>query len=496
MPKETIILNSAHAMIMSHKPEILKMAQINEKLRDEPQEISQFGLFDNSTPNYTTYYPDVNAEDLQPKDSEFVEPVFRMLSNVTVHARFNPIYFPVDVLKASMHKIVGQTVNIDHEMAVGNAIGTVKSVEWQDSYKSKGVTIPAGFNAVLKIDGKSNPRIARGIMMDPPSIHANSVTVTVAWKQSHENMESNEFYQKLGTFDDKGKLIQKIATEITGFHETSLVSHGADPFAQKLDKDGKIVLPEYAKDRYPLAEKQLSYHSVDWKDIISNEYGETIMNSTSSYKGNNYNNYEQIKNSEKMKELLKFLETLFGLEAESLTEENVQEKLVGIDFAALKAKAEKADEPITILDLTGVEEIENEINTLRKFKENIPEDLEAQMALAQTGKTAIDNLRADTTRLYRLAAGEGKEDANILAMIESTDYKTLQSLHKQYDEATEEKFGFTCQDCGSHDVTRASASTGDGEEDDKTPKGREEVIDHFTGVNKVELPSWMKSKDD
>ena len=86
---------------------------------------------------------------------------------------------------------------------------------------------------------------------------------------------------------------------------------------------------------------------------------------------------------------------------------------------------------------------------------------------------------------------EGKEDATILALIESADYKTLQSLHKQYDKATEGEFNFTCTDCGSHNVTRASADPNQ-EGEEAINKDAQEVIDGFTGVGKVKLPSWMK----
>ena len=93
--------------------------------------------------------------------------------------------FNRDVLKKSMQMLIGQTINIDHEIAVGNAIGAVSEVFWQPAYKTKsGIEVPAGINAVLKIDGKSNPRIARGVMMDPPSIHSNSVTVRFKWEPS------------------------------------------------------------------------------------------------------------------------------------------------------------------------------------------------------------------------------------------------------------------------------------------------------------------------
>src|SRR5690554_2420742 len=94
---ETIRLVAGHSIIMSHLPNVLSLGNVSNKLSTNPsQVIESFGLFDSSTPNYTTYYPDVTEEDLKPKDSDFIEPVFRMLSNTVVHQHYNPIEFPED----------------------------------------------------------------------------------------------------------------------------------------------------------------------------------------------------------------------------------------------------------------------------------------------------------------------------------------------------------------------------------------------------------------
>lgn len=61
-------------------------------------------------------------------------------------------------------------------------------------------------------------------------------------------MEDGEFYQKLGTYDSKGEMVRRIVTEVVRYLETSLVSHGADSFAQKIGSDGKIVNPTFAKE--------------------------------------------------------------------------------------------------------------------------------------------------------------------------------------------------------------------------------------------------------
>ena len=495
MPKkkniDSIVLGSGHAIILGHTPAKLGIDKIYKVIEEHPQDIEQFGLFDTASPNYTTYYPDVTAEDLKPKPDEFIEPLFRMLSNVTVHAKYNPINFPEDVLKKSMKKLVGQTINIDHEWAVGNAIGSIKSVAWQEAYKDGSITIPAGVNAIMKIDGKSNPRIARGIMMEPPSIHSNSVTVSFEWVKSHPEMDDESFWSKLGSYDKKGNLIQRVATNIIAYHETSLVGHGADPFAQKI-KDGKIINPKYAKDRYPLndnlPEGAESYSFMDWKQFDGTGF---ISNSTIPEESNNeYNN--NIENKKNMDEILRMLETIWGLEVDSLTKENYQSTIEGLKSQSdgFKAKAEKAPEEIVIGKFTGKEAIEGEITRLQTIAKDVPEDLADQLVLAADGKILIEKLRTDTNRLYKLTLKDKQtEDPNLLAVIVGADYKTLESLHKQYDELAEDEFELTCTDCKGHNITRASAEAGDGKGGAAGPiiKDTEEVINKFTGSQPAKM---------
>ena len=192
MPISELTLGSGHSIMLGNKPKQLSDEELFSKFFEASKvndTIDSYGLF-GSDLNYNTYYPGVTKEDFEPKDSEFIEPVYRLLSEAIVSKYWPTDFSQNNVLKKSMNMLVGQTVNCDHETSVGNAIGTVKSVYWQPAYKDEttGLMIPAGINGVLKIDAKSNPRIARGVMMDPPSIHSNSVTVRFKWKNPTQNM--------------------------------------------------------------------------------------------------------------------------------------------------------------------------------------------------------------------------------------------------------------------------------------------------------------------
>lgn len=180
----TIMLGNVPDPVMGDKGHLLKLSDNILAWRGTTRESVETYGFWGSDIDYNTYYPDLKLEDLKPKDGEFINPMFRLLSATIVSKNYNPTDFSrPGVLKASMPLLLGQTVNCDHSTDIGNAIGAVSKVTWQEAYKAEnGFMIPAGINGVLKIDGKANPRIARGILMDPPSIHSNSVTVQFKWE--------------------------------------------------------------------------------------------------------------------------------------------------------------------------------------------------------------------------------------------------------------------------------------------------------------------------
>ena len=162
----------SHSLFIGHKPEGVSCEEgLCENILSEatPESVASFGLFGGNN-NMNTFYPGIEASDWTPKDSDFIQPVYRALSETIVSQYGIPIDFSRNgVLKASMKLLLAQTVNTNHETETENAIGSVSKVFWQEATKLSGVKVPAGINAVFKIDAKSNPRIARGILMDPPS---------------------------------------------------------------------------------------------------------------------------------------------------------------------------------------------------------------------------------------------------------------------------------------------------------------------------------------
>lgn len=454
---DSLVIGSGHTIMAGYIPTSIEPQTFSENFykwaKTSKESVSQFGFWGGEI-DYNTYYPDLKPEELTPKDEEFIEPMFRLLSATIVSKNWNPTDFGQNgVLKASMRMLLGQTVNCDHETNIGNAIGAVSQVIWQDNYKDGSFVIPAGINGILKIDGKANPRIARGILMDPPSIHSNSVTVQFKWDKSHPNMEDNEFYQKLGTYDSKGVMIRRIVTEVVRYLETSLVSHGADAFAQKIGDDGKIINPNFAKRTWASYEeyrddKSKQYFFYDTKTDLAlfSENNDTSQ----SYDDNQGN---QNPNNKDMNELQKFLERIFGKDCLTLAEGTEMNEETA--FAAIQELVNSRN-----TFQTTVDNLTTEKTSLTEQVTNLNAEVANLKEMAQVGKNHIASLRQNAVATYKKLMGD-KADETIVTMLnaETTGMVTLISLTKDYQARLEEKFPMTCAKCGSHDVSRASSAT-------------------------------------
>ena len=475
---DSMTIDSGHTMMANYLPDTIDLTQFNENFykwaKPTPETIAQFGLF-GSELNYNTYYPELNLEDLNPEEDEFIQPVFRLLSATIVSKGWNPTDFSQNgVLKASMGLLLGQTVNTDHSTDIGNAIGSVAQVSWQEAYTDAGIKIPAGINGVLKIDGKANPRIARGILMEPPSIHSNSVTVQFAWEQSHPKMDKADFYQKLGTYDEKGELIRRMVTEVVRYHETSLVSHGADPYAQKITQDGKLNNPIFANRTYNSFkeyedDKNKIYCYYDCKSYSNNAEEDNTsefnnINEEPKIEDNPNNNNQ--KTTQMNEELLAFIASLFGNGMLELAEgqEASQELAVQTIQQLIASRGE---------DATTIQNLTTERDSLSERVTNLEAQVNTLSAQAEVGKTYLTQLREEAVEVYRKLMGDSVDETIInMLSAETTGINTLKSLMKDYTQRLEEKFPMKCQKCGSHDVSRASSTAENSEdhsvEDEKT----------------------------
>ena len=483
-----MILGAGHSIMIPHAPVI--PTGFSEKFFDaaktNKESLSKFGLFSNI--DYNTFFPDVQPKDFNPEKDEFIEPIFRLLSNCIVSKNYNPTEFPADVLKASMPLLVGQTVNCDHETNIGNAIGSVVDVFWQEAYKTAdGQEIPAGINGKLKIDAKANPRIARGINMDPPSIHSNSVTVQFEWKPSHDFENPWEFWDRLGTYDENGQMIRRIATRIISYKETSLVSHGADPFAQLLDNKGKIINPGYASSVYnSFSEVIKEKVSSSCSAVSTTDYkalGEVaVMHNTSINinKGEQPSPVDKNQNKNIMnKELQEFLEKLFGESMLSLAEGSS----ASVELVLTEVKKLVQDKKDLSIQLT---EAQKNASTLQEKVTNLENDAKENTSFIEMGKNHLKEVREATLASYKKISGEEKIDTHIVNLIENTaSLDLLISLKSTYDAQLEEKFPLHCADCGSHNINRASSVSQEEHSGKKTTaKSDEEILNELAEKNR------------
>ena len=461
---DSMRIGQGHTILAGYIPQSVGAQAFNENYyawtKPTPESISQFGLF-GSDIDYNTYYPNLKAEELKPSSEDFIEPMFRLLSETIVSKNWNPTDFGHNgVLKASMKLLLGQTVNCDHETNIGNAIGSVSKVMWQEAYKDGAFIIPAGINGILKIDGKANPRIARGILMEPPSIHSNSVTVQFKWDKSHPQMEDNEFYQKLGTYDEKGNMVRRMVTEVVRYLETSLVSHGADSFAQKIGEDGKIINPTFAKRSWASYKEyeedtKKAYYFSDFKD-----YNDTQESFSDKSQIDNQEN----KNS--MNELEQFIESLVKEGVISFAEgtEANQENALVLLKGLVSSRSDLQ---------TQVDNLTTEKNALTDQIANKDAEIANLKEMATVGKNHIASLREEAVAAYKKLMGD-QVDETIVTMLnsETTGLATIISLKKDYEARLEEKFPLKCSNCGSTDVSRASSvkeeKTGTQENNDTT----------------------------
>lgn len=457
---DSMVIGSGHSIMMGHVPEVMSNEENVTKLvqnffawNNTNQESVQSLGFWGSDINYNTYYPDLKAEDLTPKDGEFIEPMFRLLSSTIVSKNWNPTDFGRNgALKASMKLLLGQTVNCDHETNIGNAIGSVSKVVWQDSYTEGNFTIPAGINGILKIDGKANPRIARGILMDPPSIHSNSVTVQFRWDKSHPDLSDNDFWEKLGTYDEKGNMVCRVVTDIIRYLETSLVSHGADTFAQKIGKDGKIINPEFAKRTWNSYSEYMEDESriYFFEDTKTYNYTEQKDDNTQV----NNNKEEQLNPKKMNEELKKFLEKLFGPNMLTLAEgkEMTQEEAISLIQTLVSDKASLSDQ---------IKTLTTEKDSLSEKVTNLETEVTSLKAMAEVGKDYISSLRENVIANYKKIQGDKfdeKDPVFVMLNSETTPLVTLTGLNKSYEQQLEEMFPMCCEECGSKSISRASSA--------------------------------------
>lgn len=484
-----------------------------EQVAEERQRAENFGLFEVTEPGVMD--PNTDPEDAVPSEEDYFRVPFRLLSETIVAAYTNRATDFSDAdLQGSMQKLVGKTVFAEHEGYVGNQLGVVESVEWQDEATDEnGVRIPAGIKGVLKLDGRANPKTVRSLLADPPEIYSASVTIDFHWEPSH-SLDSFDnlidFEDSIGSIDEEsGRMITRKVTDIVDYYEVSLIHLGADPFA-------KILTDEESPHNIDMSrirdEEGFSVGNMRGQEFRALHSSGTFR-ALHSYRLDKHSQTTPKNPSSMNKEAFQALISLMGydnenaaLEAfgiskvEELTKEHLakfrltSEKDGGGDTESLKKELEDKKKRVSELrasseklqsELEGKKEELQKLSTIGdKVKEElqiesdenftsteVAEQLHSMRLKAEKFDGRIEQLRKDTRDLYKKSLQEGSEpDQEMLEIIDQADPAKLQSLAKTFGDSATEKFSATCQECGSTKVSMRSSQESD--EGEKPTEGK------------------------
>jgi hypothetical protein len=359
-------------------PNISASDELIKKLRATGV-VSQFFRFGDGTQRKNDNFNFERVEDVLPKPEDYILVQFRAISKTLIDGYFLDFTMG-DVLKESTPLLLGQTVYPNHDFCdINNWLGSVSGVAWDDTGDQfEGV---AGINTEFKIDALMNPRIARGLLMDPPAIHSTSMTILFEFEFSHPDLvEQGRFWQLLGD-EVEGSIVRLIVTKVQEYWEASLVFQGADRYAKKIN-DGEDNTDEDFADMSAPPADQLP---------PANSNQEKTMKLT----------------DDKKKEL-------------------------GIEF-------DGEDVPETVLLVAG----ESLAAKLAKFGDADPDNLTELQAKAAAGDKYTELQRGEVTRLAKLAelgADSGDLPAVVDKQIKAADFDTLVELETFYEAKVAAKF--------------------------------------------------------
>lgn len=428
-------------------------------------------------------YADVTQSGVAPKPEDFIAADFRLLTATTVGARSWKAtdFSNEDVLRRSLKMLDRKPVFTNHDTQVENWAGIISEPRWQAAQQNGkvGAKVPAGINATLLIDTKMRPEIARGVLVG--AINSNSVTVEFEWTPSHTFEREYDFLDRIGEMHSDGKMIRRVVTKITGYHETSLVWLGADPFAKMVGPDGQLVNVDKGHVSYSNAtsEEKDSYKQKHRYHIASG-YEPSVVRLALETRNN------PATPTMKPEVVAAILAMLSITEAEKVTPEDIaklQLKAAGAAASADQGRFQKVI-PMTAdlgVDLTKLDEAgvagfaaghkivtnarfaalsqaEIDLNAVKAIGDtkalkdevtSLTAANEALKATAAIGDEYVTNKRIAVTSLYKKSLKDGTTpDASVVELIGKADSKALDGLFKQYSGTAVEKFAPTCTKCG------------------------------------------------
>lgn len=464
-----------------------------------------FGMFGGSN-NSNVYMPDATAESIMPKPEDFIDVPFRLITATTVGAgSWKATNFAkAGVLETSVSKLNAKPVYYDHDTDLMNWVGITKSPKWTQATTNNGIVVPAGIDGIISIDVKTNPKIARGVILQ--SIFSNSVTVEFEWEMSHVFENKYDFEDKVGGIASDGRMITRNVTKILDYHETSLVWLGADPFAKLIGANGELVNIDTGSVHYKKVEDEKEAYKAG-KNYYTFGLDKNIVH---------LSKFNQQNKQTMNKELEAALRILLGVEVETELSVSTLDRLmlkpatpavaitaeqlakiasydalkyvrslgvdgVVLDFAdSLGNDAQKSNFTVVQSEyLTKLQAAQTKCITLASDNVSLTKD-------AVIGKQYTKMKRDEVIRQYKLVTGDA-QDASVLTLMEGADSEALNGLLKQYTKGTTEKFSGKCKSCGSDEFEFRSTFVPDGAPKPVKASSFDDIYAKFGGNGKMNI---------
>lgn len=470
------------------------------------------------------FYPAITSLDVMPKPEDFVDIPFRFITETIVGGgSWKASDFAANrPLEASTEMLANKPMFTEHDQQVNNWAGLVIDPYWDKESLQDGQKVPPGISGIARVDFKTNPKLARGLLFG--AIYSTSVTVDFGWEPSHTFKDLYEFYDKIGSFGDDKQMIRRVVTEVRDYHESSFVWLGADPFAKRKTSAGLTNIDKNSV--YFSKPDTMSYSKLDetHKEKYTEEktfdvecgIPETII--SLSQEKTKTTRVPNPKNEIKMnKFLLAFIST-FGANAgltfkaeditgDKLTSEQELELTAAIGklglsdpatttklatFTKLETMALEAakakDATVASVDLasfigthsfvevtslaemriakTTVEELATE---LKVEAPKLRETVKSLGERAAAGDAFTKFKRDEAIRLYKLAKGDAA-DESMIGLINKSVGTELDALLKANGGEANMQYGAHCTECNSseHIEMRSSVNTGDDENNSPT----------------------------
>lgn len=439
-----------------------------------------------SSADTSKYFDGVTGKNIVPKPEDFIRVPFRLISAAIVGAgTWKATDFSDAVmLKGSMDKLNQKPIFFDHAQDIMNWVGIVTEPSWSEERIQDGMRIPAGIDGVLAIDAKTNPKLARGVLIG--AVMSNSVTVIFDWTKSHPELSDAEFYDKMGEVVN-GKMVCRKVTKIYDFYETSLCWLGADPYAKMYDEKGNLKQIDKTAVFTDEPDSIQTAYKKEGKFSAVFGYDKKVFMSLSK-QFSNKNNVEEMN-----QEMLQFICVLLGLSADTKLDLKTMKEEFGKrvimaksdkdSLDACKAVSDKVTELAKAclgkdcdnlteflgshafveasMDIKGMQasqELLKSVKTELKCEkdEELVSTIQSMSTQAEYGRTALSAKREETKRLYSLSV-ENKPDDAVVKMIDKATPEELEGLLKMYTKGVQESFKGVCKHCGSTEFTFQSS---------------------------------------